>query len=100
MQESELGLLQFFNRQYLKGRESDLHLRARIKSFEPAYGIQAEAPEAFDLTLETDATHRLYRLKRGDMEGFGWQCMVARRLAERGVRFIELIDGDTRIDYN
>ena len=36
----------------------------------------------------------------GDREGFGWQCMVARRLAEREVRFIELIDGDTRIDYN
>ena len=100
MQEAELGLLQFFNRQHLKGRESDPHLRARIKSFETAYGMQAEAPEAFDLTRETDATHRLYGLKRGDTEGFGWQCMVARRLAERGVRFIELIDGDTRIDYN
>jgi len=62
--------------------------------------MQAEAPEAFDLTRETEATHRLYGLKRGDTEGFGWQCMVARRLAERGVRFIELIDGDTRIDYN
>ena len=100
MQEAELGLLQFFNRQHLKGRESDPHLMARIKSFETAYGMQAEAPEAFDLTRETDATHRLYGLKRGDTEGFGWQCMVARRLAERGVRFIELIDGDTRIDYN
>ena len=100
MQEAELGLLQFFNRQHLKGRESDPHLRARIKSFETAYGMQAEAPEAFDLTRETDATHRLYGLKRGDTEGFGWQCMIARRLAERGVRFIELIDGDTQIDYN
>ncbi|MGB1724804.1 MAG: DUF1501 domain-containing protein [Limisphaerales bacterium] len=100
MQEAELGLLQFFNRQHLKGRESDPHLRARIKSFETAYGMQAEAPEAFDLTRETDATHRLYGLKRGDTEGFGWQCMVARRLAERGVLFIELIDGDTQIDYN
>ena len=61
--------------------------------------VAAEAPEAFDLTRETDATHRLYGLKRGDTEGFGWQCMVARRLAS-AVRFIELIDGDTRIDYN
>ena len=39
-------------------------------------------------------------LKRGDTKGFGWQCMVGRRLIERGVRFVELIDGDTRIDYN
>ena len=52
MQEAELSLLQFFNREHLKGRESDLHLRARINSFETAYGMQAEAPEAFDLTRE------------------------------------------------
>ena len=100
MQKDELGLLQFFNRQHLEGRESDPHLKARIKSFETAYGMQAEAPEAFDLSRETDATHRLYGLERGDTKGFGWQCMVARRLAQRGVRFIELIDGDTRIDFN
>ena len=100
MQKSELGLLQFFNRQHLEGRESDPHLKARIKSFETAYGMQAEAPEAFDLSRETDATHRLFGLERGDTTGFGWQCMVARRLAQRGVRFIELIDGDTRIDFN
>lgn len=100
MQKDELGLLQFFNRQHLEGRESDPHLKARIKSFETAYGMQAEAPEAFDLSRETDATHRLYGLERGDTKGFGWQCIVARRLAQRGVRFIELIDGDTRIDFN
>ena len=51
-----------------------------------------QAPEAFDLTRESDATLRLYGLKRGDTQGFGWQCLVARRLVERGVRFIELID--------
>ena len=54
--------------------------------------MQTEAPEAFDLSKETDATLELYGLKRGETEGFGWQCLVARRLAERGVRFIELID--------
>ncbi len=99
-QDEELGLLKFFNRQHLKGRESDTHLKARIKSFETAYGMQTAAPEAFDLRYETDATHDLYDLKRGDTKGFGWQCLVARRLAERGVRFIELIDGDTHIDTN
>jgi hypothetical protein len=67
-------------------------LNARIKSFETAYGMQREAPEAFDVSKETDATLALYGLQRGDTKGFGWQCLVARRLAERGVRFIELID--------
>src|SRR5207248_4213051 len=73
-------------------REGDAELTARIKSFETAFGMQVEAPEAFDLTRETDATHRLYGLPRGSTRGFAWQCLVARRLAERGVRFIELID--------
>ena len=48
-------------------------------------------PEAFDFKKETDATHALYGLKRSQTDGFGWQCLAARRLAERGVRFIELI---------
>ena len=99
-QRDELGLLEFFNNQHLHGRTNDSKLLARIKSFETAAGMQTAAPEAFDLSKETDATHDLYGLKRGDTKGFGWQCMVGRRLIERGVRFVELIDGDTRIDYN
>jgi hypothetical protein len=54
--------------------------------------MQREAPDAFDLSGETDETLKLYGLGRGDTQGFGWQCLVARRLAQRGVRFIELID--------
>src|SRR5260221_4969683 len=54
--------------------------------------MQREAPEVFDLTRETDATLKLYGLSRGQTSGFGWQCLAARRLAERDVRFIELID--------
>ena len=54
--------------------------------------MQLEAPEAFDLAKESDETLALYGLKRGQATGFGWQCLVARRLSERGVRFIELID--------
>jgi hypothetical protein len=99
-QDEELGFLEFFNRQHIKGRESDTNLKARIRSFETAYGMQSAAPEAFDLKQESDSTHDLYDLKRGDTKGFGWQCLVARRLVERGVRFIELIDGDTHIDTN
>lgn len=100
MQRTDLDLLQFFNRQHLDSRKSDPALAGRIKSFETAYGMQTEAPEAFDLSRESDATHRLYGLERGDTRSFGWQCMVARRMAERGVRFIELIDGDSNVDKN
>jgi hypothetical protein len=92
LQELELGLLHFFNRSHLENRQADSVLAARIQSFETAFGMQQQAPEAFDLSQESDATLALYGLERGSMQGFAWQCLVARRLAERGVRFIELID--------
>lgn len=99
-QRTELDLLEYFNRQHLQGREGDSNLAARIKSFETAFGMQVEAPEAFDLSGESDATLRMYGLERGSTKGFAWQCIVARRLIERGVRFVELIDGGTSIDRN
>ncbi|MGH9631884.1 MAG: DUF1501 domain-containing protein [Bryobacteraceae bacterium] len=92
LQEMELGLLEFFNQRHLAAHEADPALAARIKSFETAFGMQTEAPEVFDLSQESDATLQLYGLERGATTGFAWQCIVARRLAERGVRFIELID--------
>jgi hypothetical protein len=92
LQQMELGLLESLNRRHLKGREADPALAARIRSFETAAGMQQQAPEAFDLTDESDSTLAMYGLKRGSTDGFAWQCLVARRLAERGVRFIELID--------
>ncbi len=92
MQDLELGLVDYFNRHHLADRDADKLLTARIKSFETAYGMQKEAPEAFDLSKETDATLKLYGLERGQTKGFGWQCLMARRLAERGVRFVELVD--------
>lgn len=100
IQQTELRIAEYFNRQHLASREADSNLAARIKSFETAFGMQREAPEAFDISKESDATLKLYGLERGDTRGFGWQCLVARRLAERGVRFIELIDGGTSIDHN
>ncbi|MFP6649153.1 MAG: DUF1501 domain-containing protein, partial [Pirellulaceae bacterium] len=100
LQRTELDMLEFFNRQHLKGREVDSNLSARIRSFETAAGMQLAAPEAFDLSGETDETHKLYGLEPGDTSSFAWQCLVARRLAERDVRFIELVDGDTSLDKN
>lgn len=92
LQDMELGMLRSFNRKHLVGRESDPLLAGRIRSFETAAGMQQEAPEAFDLSQESDSTLAMYGLQRGSTQGFAWQCIVARRLAERGVRFIELID--------
>jgi uncharacterized protein (DUF1501 family) len=88
----ELGALQASNERHLAGRGVDPLLAARIKSFETAFGMQSEMPEAFDLSGESTETHALYGLEPGTTQGFAWQCLVARRLAERGVRFIELID--------
>jgi hypothetical protein len=92
LQELELQLIGQANRRHLESGPRDSALEARIRSFEAAFGMQSAAPEAFDLSGETDATLRLYGVDRGRASGFGWQCLMARRLAERGVRFVELID--------
>jgi uncharacterized protein DUF1501 len=92
LQDLERGLLAQANQEHLDRRPGDAELAARVRSFETAYGMQKEAPEAFDLSREPDAILDMYGLTRGANTGFGWQCLVARRLAERGVRFIELID--------
>ncbi len=92
VQQAELGLLDQFNRKHQLQHPTDPLLAARIKSFETAFGMQITMPDVLDLSKETDATLGLYGLERGSTKGFGWQCLVARRLAERGVRFIELID--------
>lgn len=92
LQEIELGLLAKMNSAHQSTRTDDPLLAARIKSFETAFGMQAEMPEVFDLSKEDDATLQLYGLERGSTRGFAWQCLVARRMAERGVRFVELID--------
>ena len=92
LQELELAALRDLNAQHLAARGDDPVLAARMRSFETAFGMQMAVPDAFDLAGESDATLALYGLARGQNTGFGWQCLAARRLAERGVRFIELID--------
>jgi hypothetical protein len=92
VQEAELGLAGAFDKQYLKNNGNDSELAARIQSFETAFRMQTEAPDAFDLSKESDETLKLYGLDRNKPQGYAWQCLVARRLIERGVRFVELID--------
>jgi hypothetical protein len=99
-QRLELGLVEAFNRGHLQSRADDSHLAARIKSLETAFQMQTAGPEAFDVDAEDDRTHALYGLKRGDRTSFAWQCIVARRLAERGVRFVELVDSGSRPNWD
>lgn len=92
IQARELALLQRLNERHFRTRHDDSTLAARTHSFQAAVGLQEKAPEVFDLSDESDATLDLYGIRRDDQKSFAWQCLVARRMSERGVRFIELID--------
>ena len=100
LQELELDLLQRFNQRHRNGRSADPLLAGRIRSFETAFGMQRAMPDVLDLSRESASTLRLYGLEPGSTEGFGWQCLVARRMAERGVRFIELIDSGSSKNWD
>jgi hypothetical protein len=100
LQELELDFAGAFNRRHLADRAGDSDLAARLRTFETAFHMQTEASDVFALDRESDATHALYGLQRGQTDGFGWQCLVARRLAERGVRFIELVDGSSSHNWD
>ncbi len=100
LQKMELEFADILNNRHLKHHAGESDLSARIRSFETAFHMQSYAPEAFDINQENDETLALYGLKRGSSEGFGWQCLVARRLAERGVRFIELVDGSSSHNWD
>lgn len=100
VQQLELAALREWNQQHLAARAGDPLLAARLRSFETAFGMQMEAPEAFDFSKETDATLAMYGLQRGQTTGYGWQCLAARRLVERGVRFVELIDSGSSANWD
>ncbi|MFM7397609.1 MAG: DUF1501 domain-containing protein [Verrucomicrobiota bacterium] len=85
--------LDALNRAHAQGRSANTELEARIGAYELAARLQLSAPEATDLTGETEATKRLYRLEHEDIGTFGRQCLLARRLVERGVRFVQIYCG-------
>lgn len=91
-QRRQLDFLKELNRNHQSNgqRELDNQLEARIQSFELAFRMQMEAPEAMDLSGETEATKKLYGLDQKTTENFGRQCLLARRFAERGVRFVQV----------
>jgi hypothetical protein len=90
MQREQLDLMKRLNAAHRQNRESESQLNARIASFELAFRMQAQAPEAFDITRESQTTHRLYGIGDPVTDHFGKQCLLARRLVERGVRFVQL----------
>lgn len=92
-QRSKLDLLQNLNRYYGADKQEDTELEARINAYELAYRMQAAAPEAVDLSKETEATKKLYGMDVEETAKFGTNCLMARRLVERGVRFVELYCG-------
>jgi len=91
-QELELAALREMNQEHLAQRAGDPLLTARLQTFETAFGMQVAVPDAFDFADETQDTLDSYGLQPDQKTGFGWQCLAARRLVERGVRFVELID--------
>ncbi|MCP4189141.1 MAG: DUF1501 domain-containing protein [Planctomycetaceae bacterium] len=90
---AKLELLQHFNRQHAKSRPQQTELEARIRSYELAFRMQARAPEAIDLMEETRETKQLYGMDQKETLPFGKNCLLARRLVERGVRFVQLYSG-------
>ncbi len=89
-QRTSLDLLRRLNERHAQARPDDSGLEARIASFELAYRMQMEAPEAFDVDRESEATKKLYGMDRKECRTYGRQCLMARRLVERGVRFVEV----------
>ena len=88
-----LNFSQQLNRNYLAAQNNDDSLAARIAAYELAFRMQSTAPEAVDLTQETQRVQSLYGLDEEITRGFGTQCLSARRLIERGVRFVQLYHG-------
>ncbi|HYT92524.1 MAG TPA: DUF1501 domain-containing protein [Gemmataceae bacterium] len=87
------ALLRQMNRQHQASRPGDSRLDARIASYELAARLQLSAPEVLDVSRETAATRRLYGLDQRITEDFGRNCLIARRLLERGVRFVQVWSG-------
>ena len=94
-QRRTLDFLQRLNRDHLAARDYDDALNARIESYELAYRMQTEAPELVDLRGETEQTRKLYGMDQPRTREFGTRCLLARRLIEKGVRFVQLYSGDT-----
>ncbi|MCH7728584.1 MAG: DUF1501 domain-containing protein [Planctomycetes bacterium] len=100
VQRNYLDFLGQLNRQHLDQRPDELELSARIANYELAARMQTSAREALDINQESAATHRLYGLENPDSREFGTRCLIARRLVERGVRFVQLFTKNQYWDHH
>jgi hypothetical protein len=94
-QRSTLDLVQSLNRGHANLRDFDDDLEARIDSYELAFRMQTAAPELVDLRQESAATLALYGIDQRETRDFGQRCLLARRMIEQGVRFVQVYSGDT-----
>lgn len=92
-QREEFDLIRNLNQRHLAGRQWDSELESRIAAYELAFRMQTAAPEAVDLSSEPESIRKLYGLDNDTTAGFGRQCLLARRMVERGVRYNLLIHG-------
>lgn len=97
-QRRQINLLQELNRRHLDARPGGQELVSRIQSYELAYRMQAEAPDAVDLDSELKSTLDAYGVGKNPTDEFGRNCLVARRLVERGVRFVQLYSGGGHLE--
>lgn len=94
-QQRDLSLIQQLNDRHLHQRDADDRLNARVKAYELAFRMQSEAPELVDIQAESERTKRLYGIDQKETREFGVRCLLARRMLENGVRFVQLYSGDT-----
>lgn len=100
MQRKQIDYLNQLNQQHHEHAPFESSLEARIKSFELAFGMQSTIPSIQDLSQETKETHQLYGMDDPVTEDFGRQCLLARRFAEAGVRFIQVTHSDTKVQWD
>jgi hypothetical protein len=99
-QRAELDLLRDLNDRHRAAHPGEADLEGRIQSFELAFRMQTEAPDAVNLDGETEATRRLYGMDEATTAPFGARLLLARRLVERGVRFVQVYSGGTRANWD
>jgi len=99
-QRNQLDLFRRLNRRQIADRPGDTELAARVETFELAYRMQMTAPEALDFNREPELIQRLYGIDNPDTKAWGERCLIARRLVERGVRFVQIPCGNQHWDHH
>jgi len=100
LQQQNLALLERLNRDHLQRHPGEADLEARIASYELAARMQVAATEALDISDETESTLKMYGIDRPETKEYGTRCLLARRLVERGVRFVQLFMGGQPWDHH